>query len=64
MSIYNKEELNNDISQIIHWFLTEETDQQSLHNDLEDIIHCYTQAALHDQEGIVDHPKVAGHSGR
>jgi len=61
MSIYKKEELNNDISQVIQWFLTEETDQQSLRNELEDIIHDYTQVALHDQEGIVNHPKVARH---
>ena len=61
MSIYNKEELNNDISQIIHWFLTEETDQQSLRNELEDIIHHYTEAVLYDKEGIFDHPQVAGH---
>ena len=61
MSIYSKEDLNKDISQVIQWFLTKETDQQSLRDELEDIIHHYTQVALHHQEGIVDHPKVAGH---
>ena len=61
MIIYNKEELNKDISQVIQWFLTEETDQESLRNELENIIHHYTEAVLFDQEGIVNHPKVAGH---